>query len=323
MDQGDGPKPNIYGEPKQNNPLGLFLEKNRERFISGKVEVGGVASHYYLPKTEIEQHPNNQAYYEDKLKTAISKTIDVFREMPQTVIYLFLETTEDWNEYQGLTTHPLTKIKGDNLRGLASIEKDQRVIITFNRPGLKSETNLLNEDQVPEEYKDDLNQYVDEALEQLLAHETAHVATERIVDLRFLPAWYYEGLSTMITPLSRMSTRKQTMERILKNLADQDQPPTDEQLQEWRILPIYGIYFLNYLLAQHTIQKPLTVTENPDKFQYSTNRLSSLVEVLRKTSNMRGNFSQAFADVFGLSLVDAYQGFKTYLQKDLERSSLT
>lgn len=291
------------GTPIPRSPFEQFIETQRQRYNDEKkVPFEGADISYWLPKTETKA-PENEPYYEDKIKKTAQRVYDVFGFLPPQLTYLLIESTEDWNKLKNRTE----KTKGDGLKGFAN--KGQ--VTVYTRPGLYSETNVMADDQIPEGYKHytspakdryevNKDEYLDDSLQQLLEHETGHTAVREMGVHQQIPNWYDEGLCTLISPLPKAEKKQRSIEKIQAALAQFSELPSQKILEDLKIANLFGIYFLDWTMRNNTSSIPPGKGESPDNFKHSVPRLQTMVNVLRKIQSGVA-FDKAFEEVFGKS----------------------
>ena len=243
-----------HSQLQNDNKLHHFVEKHQKRYELVKLERMGkypIDATLYIPKNELEgeEKERNRNWYLDTVESALQINQEIFKTTLPKMEYLFINTTEDWNDFQGhnIDSH---KIKGDRIKGGARYPG----VLCFTPLGLRTETNFSSTNT--------LNETPSEYIKAVLDHETAHAAIGYKYGLKIagqnLPGWMGEGVPMVINkaPLSKPFSFEYK-QRLVEFLKDHpDNPPSEEALrtpQKISTSPFmynYGQEFLTWLIQR-------------------------------------------------------------------------
>ncbi len=298
--------PPVSGEgPKPASRLQRYMEKHAARYRELRLdEIHGKKAHIKIlvPRSELEgeKEKSNAGWYTGMVRSALEKNDMVFGTVPQEKTYLFVETTQDWNDYVG-DDPSRQKTKGDRHHGLSGTD-----ILCFTPPGMRSETNAELGDKPASDY-----------VKIVLDHETAHATIEAKygeLERRF-PNWISEGVPMLVCtdlaePISPALAR-----RMYGYFSEYPMPPADTILGSDRyegredkspVMYTYGEQFLKWLMVR---SGPVPATDRETA-------KAAVVPLLDRLARSDGkpDFPGAFRNTFGMEYQEAYRGFVAYLK---------
>ncbi len=300
-------RPPASGEgPKPANRLQKYMEKHAARYRELQIdEVHGkkVRVKILVPLTELEgeKEQTNTGWYTGIVRSALEKNDTVFGTVPQEKTYLFVETTQDWNDYVG-DDQSRRKTKGDRHHGLSGTD-----ILCFTPPGMRNETNAEFGDRPASDY-----------VRIVLDHETAHASIEAKygeLERRF-PNWISEGVPMLVCTDLAEPVSPALARRMYGYFSEYPVSPSDTILGTDRyegredkspVMYTYGEQFLKWVVLHRGL--PQAADREASK--------AAVVPLLDRLAHSIGkpDFPGSFRDTFGMEYGEAYRGFVSYLKE--------
>lgn len=285
------------------NRLHRFLERHRSSYETIRIPLTRELPTnitLFIPKSELEgkEKDGNRVWYPDAVLSAIEKNRRIFGVVPPQLNYLFVETTEEYNDYYYADKWG-QKAKGDRIKGSANFPD----VICFTPQSLPNETNF--------EAARAINEAPSHYVRSVLDHESAHNwIAYKYGKGTILPAWVGEGIPMTINHSPIESPFSQEYQQRLKDFLQRfpDVPPTNRALREAQSTSTpffynYGQEFLTWLILRFG-------PENVPELE-----LKSELDRLLYNGIERGIFDpeKAIQKTYFISYKNAYKEFCRYL----------